>query len=930
MWPYVYLADNGEPKGFNVDLVTKIMRRLRIPLKIRLRSLERAREDLQSDSADLSLGVVADYNAPFGRFGKVTVCSNRYSMLVPRADSVDFITLQQLRNRKLVVRRNCHPWHYLRQQGFPDSIFTIVSNMETEMLREVTNGTGGAVWNKVMMEWFINKYNIGDRFVAVPVSVETGDYRFMSGDTVLLARVDSVCLLMQKEGEIDRLKDKWRTPGRAESYDVRITPFAVTFLCLVIGVLAYHGIRRYRHRHYYLGNTLETLCSQMALVLDSNKMNVWVYFPTTRRYAWMTANGLVEEEYSSFEFSRFYPDNDFNIIHARVIKLLSNESTTVMETVRCYSVDNREKVIDVEVSIKELRDEYGKTHLVCGVQHDITDNKSVGDRLMMLRERYNTALLMSPGVMMRFDKDGNLIGLNDVGYMKLGIDNPEAFLAEGYTVHDVDLLEEIDIANCPHDLRFCAKVEGRDIRIVRYANSKYYNPLPNAMTGYLRESDIGRDKKAIASVGFYYVHFIKNFDRKGNVINYMVFIYDQTTAVQAQRQLKANSRRAKDMQKERQLLRRNRNYALAVSDIWILRYHPYKKELLIYSRGETKHLPRLSQLQLLKLTDSSHIIRVFKVFHKLDRLYRSEINAVVKTRLRDGNGDHRHFLFHLRPVYDSNGNIANYFGTCRDITVPLRAQFKLEEETKKVREAEMLQSEFLKNSSFSMLQPLFNILQNIRLLEKGAADNVRINSIKGITSNIERLIMISDDTLLLSRIEAGLQPVNKEPLDFVPLFRDTANSVIADYHVPTVTYKVEEAYDCLPLYGDIKMITRILHEIVALSARYTQVGTLTVRYMYLRETLSLVVEDTGHGIPPAVFNRLYEPHMGEAYAVEEQRQNVSGLEMPICKALVKLLGGGMDIDSTPGRGISIYVRLPIKKQMNNQETGNEEESLKTS
>lgn len=104
-------------------------------------------------------------------------------------------------------------------------------------------------------------------------------------------------------------------------------------------------------------------------------------------------------------------------------------------------------------------------------------------------------------------------------------------------------------------------------------------------------------------------------------------------------------------------------------------------------------------------------------------------------------------------------------------------------------------------------------------------------------------------------------------------------------------------------------------------------GTLAVRYVYRKDTLTLVVEDTGQGIPPSIFRRIFEPHIGEDYTMQEQGKHLSGLEIPICKALVNLVGGDIDIDSDPGRGTTTYVQLNVAKA-EEQGTAHEEEMKK--
>lgn len=907
-WPYAYVNEDGKARGFNVELMTKIMQRLKLPYEVRLRNQEAAHDDLKADSADISLGVKSDYNAPFGRFGEVTVTLFYNSMLMPRSKALRKVTVEYLRSHPVIVRQGSRAYHYAKKYGVEDSLLTVVPNMESEILREVSSGTGGAVWESMMMKWMMKKYHLEDRYVAVPVDMPAGEYRFMSTDTVLLARVDSVCLEMEASGEMSRLKDKWFYPEK-KSGESNYTELLLWMLGGVVMIIVmFYVVTRYRRA--FSRTTLREVRKRLGLVLHSNKMKVWVYFPETHRYAWMTSDGMTEKYYSSFEFSRFFLDDDFNTIHSHVIDLLKGVKGPVVENVRCLSLTEQNKTLDVEVTIKELYDEYGKIYLVCGVQYDITDSKAVLDHMKVLQERYSTAFAMARGTVMRFDGDGRMVGINEVGLDRLGIDDPEAFFAEGYYIKDVDLLADIDIDSCPNDLRFTRIVSNKDLSDIPYAKSKHFHHKPYAMHGYYdsAENESGNRDEDLA--GYYEMHLVKSLDDNGRPISYMLFINNRTDDIRGLRRLARRRHQVERLKQEQATLRRRRDYTLNVSDIWMVLYHPMRKELVIMDRN-VKRRPTFSQINLLEYVDASYIKRVFKVFRKLDSRYRGNVTINVKTYIRNEKGEQKYFHFDVKPDYDSNGSVISYFGTCRDITAGVYAGKKLQAEMAIVQEAERLKSDFLKNTSYSLRQPLVNISQSIARLSKGVSTEVQNDIIGGITGNIRRLIKLSDDTLLLSRIEAGMLTVRREPTDFVPLFLQTARETMAEYPSTNVTHTVENTYEKLMLYVDPALFKRVLHEVIALSARYTNVGHIVVRYMYVKGVLSLVVQDNGQGIPPSVMSHIFEPHIGEEVNVNERTVFLSGLEMPICKALLGINGGTLDIESEPGRGTSIYIRISL-------------------
>lgn len=912
-WPYAFLNDYGEPDGFNVELVRRAMARLHIPVEVSLLNQEKVHDDLTHSKADLSLGVKVIYNDAYGHYGKETVCQFTNGMLVHRADSTGIITREELRNRHIVLRHDSRPLHYLRDLGFPDSLFTIVYSMESEILREAAEGTDGAVWNTMMMNWVLSKYHLNDRYVVVPIEMPAGDYRFMSHDTLLLGRLDSVLRIMKVEGEIDRMLVKWNSPEKKAEHFISPGYAVVVFCVMIVVIIALAAVRRYRRYRSHSG--LEDVCTLMSLVMQSNNIKVWVYYPQARHYAWMSDNGYVDRMYSSFDFSSFYPDGNFNIIHNHVKEMLLYEKDTATEMLRCCPDGDPSHVCDMEVLIRRFDGDSSQSTIICGVQYDVSNSKARLNRLRLLRERYYTAFRISQGTLMRYDGDGRLTDVNETGRLRQGIDNVEAFVAEGYTIYDMPLLREIDIADAPADLRFTTHVVNADMLDIRYANSKHFNPPSYAMPGYYSKTSSQKPGARAYHEGYYYVHLIKNMSEDGRVLSYMLYIYDRTSVVQAAKSLYHKRQHINSMNDERKELYKRRAYTIGACGIRMLRFYPDKKELHVFSNSGKK-VRSFSQISLLELVDSSDIKQVFNVFHKLDTKYRGNISLDVKTNIRTSSGENRHLRFDAQPAYDEHGDIMWYFGTCRDITEEYVITEQLKEETRKACEAELLKQNFLKNTSYSIRNPLVTIRHGIQRLGAGVTEEVEREIVGGITSNTRRLLTIMDDTLMYSRIEAGLMQLSPEVHDFVPFFKQTVNETLESHYSANVSYNVPEVYDHLVLSFDHDVMARILKEAVSLSARYTRVGTLSVRYLYSKGVMSLQIEDTGLGIPPNIFSHIYTPRIGDSYSMQDQPSQQSGLEMPICKALVQMMGGTIDIDSIPGSGTHIYISLPVEEVEN--------------
>ncbi|MBO7052731.1 MAG: transporter substrate-binding domain-containing protein [Prevotella sp.] len=881
--PYAFVNSEGEPDGFDVELIREVMRRTGLPYEIRMRHQDTVHVDLQNRRADLSFGVSARYNSPYGLFGSVTLSQFENSLLVPRSDSVPRVSLSQLRNMHIVVSRGSRAHAYLKDGGIPDSTITVTDNMIVTILDMVSRGEGGVLWNTVSMKWLLKKYAIHG-YALVPTDIPAGEYRFMSHDPQLLHVLDSVALVMQQEGEIDQITNRWMYPERKEQVPYVMYVLLVLVVLSAIVALITQAIRYYRT--YYSHSTLNDINNQMELILSSmGGVSVWTYDVIGGNYAWMTHRGTVEEEYNSFEFSRFYPDQDFYVIHSTVLELIKQPGTIVTKTLRRYADASSDDIIDIEVSMQAVTDDYGKVYLVCGVQNNITDSKAHLERMRLLSERYKTAFNISLGAIIRFDADGNVVQFNRRFCEWMGMKDDTQLQQMKFNIRDVSILRDIDIDHdFEHSLSFCGRMTTLDD----------YAPMP--LTGER----------------YFHVHIVKAYGEDGKLISYMAYMREMTEDVRYYRDIRDKESSTHSLREESELCRQRRDDALRQSDIVMMRYYPEAKRLFYYDRGKGR-MVTIPQLRVIQMIESRHMKAVFKAFYHADTLEDREMHLVVGTLMRNAEGERMQMEVHMCPFKNEAGNVLYYFGMCKDVTTQVEMQRQLADETLKAREAEQVRQNFIRNISYSIRQPLVMIQKNLSAYKNDETIENERALVDGIKVSTQRLVTLSDDIFILSRVEAGMYTQEVGKHDFVKVYNESLNKGIQPYRQSTVTYKIENTYESLPLSFDVKVVSRILSEAVALSARYTHYGTVNVRYMYRKNHLTVAIEDNGQGIPPDLRDHIFELHINANYTSSSSGVMLSGLELPICHAFVKMLGGSIDVESRTGHGTLIYIQLPIKE-----------------
>ena len=188
LWPYSFLNDNGDPDGFNVDLIRLIMKELNIPYVIRLKPSSEAYHDLKEGKSDLMLGLVQGFHDEFGMYSKNAVTLFTQSVVTPMNKPVEIKAFRDLGKPGLKVIVNdsslCH--HLMIDYGWganalPDK------DIGEAIQRVSAKGEGQIVWNTLSLKWLMNRYHIDD-LELTPVNMPHGEYKFMSNDSIPTTR----------------------------------------------------------------------------------------------------------------------------------------------------------------------------------------------------------------------------------------------------------------------------------------------------------------------------------------------------------------------------------------------------------------------------------------------------------------------------------------------------------------------------------------------------------------------------------------------------------------------------------------------------------------------------------------------------------------------------------------------------------------------
>jgi two-component system, NtrC family, sensor histidine kinase KinB len=256
----------------------------------------------------------------------------------------------------------------------------------------------------------------------------------------------------------------------------------------------------------------------------------------------------------------------------------------------------------------------------------------------------------------------------------------------------------------------------------------------------------------------------------------------------------------------------------------------------------------------------------------------------------------KHYQFSVAPVFTKPDRMIGVILLMRDIT--------------RLKELDLLKSEFIMTASHELKTPLTSIGMGIDLLIERTADTLAGDDrelLNAAHEDIENLKELVNDLLNLSKIESGKIAMSFVPLDVGDLFKQAVTLLTpqAEKKSITLTWSAQEP---LPrVKADADKILWVLTNMIGNSLRYTQEGGY-IKLTALKQGLQVQasVEDNGSGIPFEYQARIFDKFV---QVKGDKNPGSSGLGLAICKEIVRAHGGSIWVDSAPGKGSTFTFTL---------------------
>jgi signal transduction histidine kinase len=228
-------------------------------------------------------------------------------------------------------------------------------------------------------------------------------------------------------------------------------------------------------------------------------------------------------------------------------------------------------------------------------------------------------------------------------------------------------------------------------------------------------------------------------------------------------------------------------------------------------------------------------------------------------------------------------------------------------------QANVMTTQFLANMGHELRTPLNGVLGMAQALGLDDLTGEQHERVEVIRTSGTALLTVLNDVLDLSEIESGRLRLEAAPFDLEALLRDACEVAITLAASKGIALTIEVDAGARGLWlGDPGRLRQVIYKLVSNGLKFTDAGEVKVGAAVTGSGLRFTVADTGIGIAQDLLPRLFGAFVqGEGGAT--RRFGGAGVGLAICRNLVELMGGAIEVDSRPGQGSVFTVHLPLAR-----------------
>lgn len=878
--PFEFINIEGQPAGYNVDVLNTILDQLNIPHKFVMQEWNVATDMFKRHDADLIHALYFFFkDHPY-------VATQKY---------INYYNL------KVARRSDTEPLHRLRDLLPTDTLLLKEADYAAMALAEMDSmpfttafhsPKGGLVgisqgrykyyiWGELPLSNKIKELGL-DSIVLDEIDIPAGELRIIGYDEELIDLIDDQFTRLEQAGEIQKISDHWFHPEREHDDASPVALFILAGLLLTTAVVLLL-IRLVRRKVAMSVRESSDLVQMMDQVLNMGDYFVieWDFKSNMLRNKYgnmLPQGGMVPQE-----FLNRTPPEQSQQIHNLNAQLATGVSSHY-DMSFIFNRGTKEQPIWRNYygnAIVELEESSKRPQCILYTIKDITEEVKEESRVRTDANKYKKMFDTNLVAMSFYDADGHLLDLNRKMRELCQIESDDEQFFHGTSLFSFPSLQGVYQPGSREIMHVCQHLYEPQLALDKYIEFRI-RPVINDDDELVYYIVTNRDITAKRNM---YIEQRKH-DQQLHTVNEAIKRF------------------------ELQL-----GYLLDESLIYIWSYIPAKNVVnMTRTPGQTEFTETIEgYLQTVNAAARQQAMVEIQRAMQEGKPYNT-ILPFDRTPLDD---QPTWYAVSGIPIFNKDGQLTEYFGMSKNVTELMQAQEKLRIETARAKDSGQLKAAFLANMTHEIRTPLNAIVGFSDLLPMIDDANEKKELMRIIRNNCDMLLRLISDILEASNIDS--KPLDIEPadIDFAQAFDDICQTLQQRLQQPSVQFIKDNPYKTYKTRLDKGRIQQVITNFVINAAKYTKQGHIKVGYKTsnnpnnqttnTREAgLYIYCEDTGTGIPKEKQNNVFERFV----KLNEFVQG-TGLGLNICKSIAEQCGGRIGVHSEgEGQGATFWIWIP--------------------
>lgn len=300
-------------------------------------------------------------------------------------------------------------------------------------------------------------------------------------------------------------------------------------------------------------------------------------------------------------------------------------------------------------------------------------------------------------------------------------------------------------------------------------------------------------------------------------------------------------------------------------------------------------------------------------------LRKKGVSDAYEISVRNKKGEVKWWLISGAPRYNDNGELTGSIGIHLDITDQKMLEYELHEAREQAELSVNAKQEFLANMSHEIRTPMNAIMGMSSQLAKTTLNTQQQFYLDTIHSAADNLLVIINDILDLSKIEAGklaIENIGFEPKSAIRKALQVFVHKAEEKGLRLTNSEFDSAVSAV-LMGDPYRINQVLMNLLSNATKFTEKGSIDLAVKVLHDMpdaqeIFIQVKDTGIGMDEKFVAQLFEKFSQE-YQSTTRKYGGTGLGMSISRQLVELMGGKIKVESKKEEGTTVSFIITFKK-----------------